>query len=230
VRALLRAVVLRPEARRARRLSCFLFPHSPAVEHALKRSRFSLLRHAYLRLPLVTPGTRDPAPEIDGGAPPDCAYVVREWSPDIVPDLLTLLSAAYEGSRETRCFAPDGDIGQWATYVHQLAQTPACGRFERGLSFALETRTGEMAGAILVTALSAHIAHIAQMAVSPRHQRRGLGEWMVRTVCVRARQARYEAATLLVAESNQRARRLYDRLGFGACEEFLFADRVAGSR
>jgi ribosomal protein S18 acetylase RimI-like enzyme len=229
-RALLRAVVGRPEARRARRLYCFLFPYAAAIEQALRRARFSLLRHAYLQRRLTSESGVRPSKRSQRGGNGACLrchdYLLREWSPDVIPDLLTLFSGAYAGTPEARCFAPDGDIGQWATYVHQLVQTPACGRFERGLSFVMETGAGEMAGAILVTALSTRMAHIAQMAVAPGHRRRGVGDWMVQVACERARQARYEAVTLLVAESNQRARRLYDRNGFEPRADFLFADRI----
>jgi ribosomal protein S18 acetylase RimI-like enzyme len=217
VGVLLRATMSRPEAARARRMSCFLFPGSPAIEDALARTQFSVLRHAYLQRALCAEDVSHAA------APAD--YILRPWSADVVPDVLALLGAAYEGTHEARCFAPDGDIGQWAIYVHQLVRTPACGRFERTLSFIVETRDREMTGAILVTALSSRMAHIAQMAVGTAHRRRGVGEWMVRVACERARQARYEYVTLLVAESNQRARRLYDRLGFGPSAEFVFADR-----
>ncbi len=221
VGALLHAIMRRPEAARARRISCFLFPGSSAVERTLARTHFSVLRHAYLQRALSPePGAPTDRQSIGG-----VEYSVRSWSPDLIPDLLALLTSAYEGTQEARCFAPDGDIGQWATYVHQLVQTPACGHFDRALSFVVETREHEMAGAILVTALSPRMAHIAQMAVAAGHRRRGVGERMVRVVCERAGQARYEYVTLLVAESNERARRLYDRMGFEPSAGFLFADR-----
>ena len=225
VRALLRAIVRCPEATSARRMSCFLFPGLPAVEQALVQTRFSVLRHAYLQRAIAG----DEVATGDRVCLAGREYVLREWSPDVVPAVLALLIAGYEGTAEARCFAPDGDVGQWATYIHQLVQTPACGRFERAFSVLVETPGHEVAGAILVTALSSRMAHIAQMVVGEDHRRRGVGEWMVRVACARARQAHYEYMTLLVAESNARARGLYDRLGFAPSAEFLFADRKRSS-
>lgn len=220
-RALLDAIACGPDARHARRLSCFLFPCDRFVEGALRRAGFSLLRHAYMQRALgetvscATEGARQGADE----------YALRPWAADLVPGVVTLISAAYERSREMRCFAPDGDMGQWATYVHQLVNTPACGHFDRGLTCAVERPDGTLVAAMLVTTLSARVAHIAQMAVDSEHRRRGIGEWMVRVANERARQAGYQKMTLLVSESNDRARRLYDRLGFQQSAEFLFADR-----
>jgi ribosomal protein S18 acetylase RimI-like enzyme len=64
------------------------------------------------------------------------------------------------------------------------------------------------------------------MAVAKGHRKRGLGTGLVALACERAREARYEEITLLVAESNESARRLYDRMGFEPVATFVYADRV----
>jgi ribosomal protein S18 acetylase RimI-like enzyme len=225
VRGLLRGIVNGPDARRARRLSCFLFPAVPAVESALADVGFSILHHGYLRRALFDDGRGTG----DRPCPDGCDHRLQEWSTEAIPDLVGLLASAYEGTREVRCFAPDGEVEQWTTYLHHLVHTPACGRFDRRLSVAVQAPDGRFAGAIFVTALSDRTAHIAQMAVAVGHRGRGLGEWLVRVACERAREARYEQMTLLVAQSNQRARRLYDRLGFEPVAGFLFADRGSGA-
>ena len=223
VRGLLERVLGGADARRARRFSCFLFPGSDAIEPALAASGFSILRHAYLRRPLCDPSTALPGHLCAGGRD----YRLGDWSAETVPALVSLLSSAYDGTREARCFAPDSQMEQWATYVHHLVHTRSCGRFERGLSATVQTRSGRVAGAILVTGLSDRTAHIAQMAIDPGHRCRGLGRWLVGAACQRAGAARYVEMTLLVAQSNDRARRVYDRLGFEPVTDFVFADRLA---
>ncbi len=220
--ALLRAVVSGAEAKRARRLSCFLFPRGDAVERALSSHGFSLLPHTYLRQALRP----NAAWERDGMRFAAGGYVVRDWAVHTIPELVRLFCSAYEGTRESRCFAPDGGVEQWSLYLHHLVHTPACGRFEAALSALVETDEQRLAGAVLVTALSDRTAHIAQMSVAAGQRRRGVGSSLVILACERAREARYEEMTLLVAESNDRARRLYDRLGFEPVAKFLYADRT----
>lgn len=223
VRRLLRAVAHAPEARKARRLWCFLYPNLPAVESTLVRIRFAIERHAYLQRPLCG----EPAVAASRRPSENREYVLRGWAPQLIPNLARLFARAYQGMPEARCFAPDGHGEQWTTYVGHLVQTPACGRFEGALSLLAETPAGELAGAVLVTTLADRTAHIAQMAVAVEHRKQGLGDRLVRSVCERAREARYDRVTLLVAESNDPARRLYRRLGFESAARFLFAERDA---
>jgi ribosomal protein S18 acetylase RimI-like enzyme len=221
VPALLHAITDGEQARQARRLSCFLYPRSPEVETALAESRFAIERHGYWqrRLDRVAATT-------DGAVrPDDREFLLRGWSAQATSDLVGLFARAYEGMPQARCFAPDGRPGQWAAYVAQIVHSPACGRFDPALSLLAETRAGDLAGAVLVTALSDRTAHIAQMAVATEYRGRGLGERLVLSVCQQACNARYDRITLLVAESNDRASRLYARLGFEPAAAFLFADR-----
>jgi ribosomal protein S18 acetylase RimI-like enzyme len=64
------------------------------------------------------------------------------------------------------------------------------------------------------------------MAVAPEHRGLGLGECLVLSACQRACNACYDRVTLLVARSNDRAGRLYARLGFESAATFLYADRT----
>jgi len=236
VRTLLRAVLHAPERKQARRLSCFLYPNLPAIETVLARLHFAIERHAYLQRPLSGESA------VAGGAggagrarltgptrltrPDDGEFVLRDWSPQAMPDVVRLFARAYEGMPQARCFAPDGRVEQWDAYLGQLLQTPACGRFEQALSLLAETRAGKLAGAALMTAVADRTAHVAQMAVAPEHRGRGLGERLVLSACQRACNARYDRVTLLVARSNDRAWRLYARLGFESAAAFLYADRT----
>jgi ribosomal protein S18 acetylase RimI-like enzyme len=241
-RTLLRAVLHAPERSQARRLSCFLYPNLPAIETVLARLHFAIERHAYLQRPLSgesavamssggagrAGGARltGPTPFTRPARPDDEQFVLRDWSPQAMPDVIRLFARAYEGMPQARCFAPDGRVEQWDAYLGQLVQTRACGRFEQALSLLAETRAGELAGAALVTAVGDRTAHVAQMAVAPEHRGLGLGECLVLSACQRACNARYDRVTLLVARSNDRAGRLYARLGFESAATFLYADRT----
>jgi ribosomal protein S18 acetylase RimI-like enzyme len=223
-RTLLRAVLHAPERRQARRLSCFLYPNLPAIETVLARLHFAIERHAYLQRPLS--GESAVMTPLRPGSRSGEQFVLRDWSPQAMPDVIRLFARAYEGMPQARCFAPDGRVEQWDAYLGQLVQTRACGRFEQALSLLAETRAGELAGAALVTAVGDRTAHVAQMAVAPEHRGLGLGECLVLSACQRACNACYDRVTLLVARSNDRAGRLYARLGFESAATFLYADRT----
>jgi ribosomal-protein-alanine N-acetyltransferase len=74
-----------------------------------------------------------------------------------------------------------------------------------------------------VTALSESTVHLAQVAVHPRMQGRGLAGALVVDSCSAARAKGFEHATLLVDQANQRARALYARLGFTERARFVAA-------
>jgi ribosomal protein S18 acetylase RimI-like enzyme len=76
-----------------------------------------------------------------------------------------------------------------------------------------------------VAALGERTAHIAQMAVAPGHRGCGVGRRLVQLAAERAGHGGFDRLTLLVAQSNPGARRLYERAGFEAAAEFVFADR-----
>jgi ribosomal protein S18 acetylase RimI-like enzyme len=204
-------------------------PTSRAVEGAFATRAFTTDRHTYMVRALTPegPGRRTAGPSGPRSVRVPPGYEIAAWSPRLIPDVVQLLAQAYSDMHQARCFAPDGRLDQWTSYVGQLVQTPACGRFEHRLSVVAHTRAGELAAAVLVTALADRTAHIAQMAVAAGHRGRGMGERLVRVVCERARGAGFERMTLLVADSNHAARRLYARTGFEAAADFLFADREA---
>ena len=76
----------------------------------------------------------------------------------------------------------------------------------------------------MTTEIAPGVAHIAQMAVAPNHQGRGLGRTLV-TAAMAAASATCRRMTLLVAESNQSAVRLYESVGFRDVGMFLVAMR-----
>jgi ribosomal-protein-alanine N-acetyltransferase len=57
-------------------------------------------------------------------------------------------------------------------------------------------------------------AHITLLAIDPACRRRGLGQWLLYHLLVRAQQRQLEWATLEVRPSNQGAIRLYEKFGF----------------
>ncbi len=220
LRRLLDRVVQAPEAQLARALTGFLFPVSPSLVSAFVRQRFLVERHPYLSRPL----TRGASP-LEGIPSPFRVRLLMEIDP---ADVVRLAAKAYAGQAEARCFAPDNRLEQWAHYLGQLLATPACGTYLRNASFAIERRdTGQVQGAIITTSVSPATAHVAQIVVDPACRRLGLARHLVETAAQAAATQGFGTLTLIVAEQNLPARRLYDRLGFAETTSFIYASRPA---
>lgn len=72
---------------------------------------------------------------------------------------------------------------------------------------------GELVGYILVS-LQVDVWHVLNVTVHPLHRGRRIGEALVSSVLTLGDRREHAGYTLEVRVSNQRARRLYERLGF----------------
>jgi ribosomal protein S18 acetylase RimI-like enzyme len=222
-RQLLDGVLKAPEADMANEVLCFAFPASASLEGALSRRRFEVRRYLYLRKTL--------SPTPDAAAPPAATDHVRPWTEDDAVDTVRLMARAYAGVPGARAFAPKGTLEEWAHYLAQLIKTPACGTFLPGASFTVQHPADDrVRGVVLTTTLQRDTAHVAQLAIDPAYRRRGLSRSLLQAVAARAAAAGQWRLTLLVAEDNEPARRLYESLGFTPHGHFLFATRTAPNR
>lgn len=226
VRRMLDRVLQSPEANFARALTAFVFPASSSLQAAFERQRFGVERHAYLSRPIAGGPF---AESVRKGLAPE--FRLRRLMEVDPAEVVRLVARAYHGMAEARCFAPDGRLDQWAHYLGQLLATPACGRYLPGASFAVEHRdTRDLAGAVITTAIGPETAHIAQIVVNPAYRRAGLAAELVAATLESARVDGYPNLSLIVAEANAPARRLYARLGFSETASFIFASRGALTR
>ncbi|MHA3226374.1 ribosomal protein S18-alanine N-acetyltransferase [Globicatella sulfidifaciens] len=62
-------------------------------------------------------------------------------------------------------------------------------------------------------------SHISQLMVLPRYQSKGLGQWLVSEWLFIAEQFKTKQITLEVRESNQRAQKLYQKMGFQVIDQ-----------
>lgn len=86
--------------------------------------------------------------------------------------------------------------------------------------FVAENEDGERAGFLHLQTVTdyftaAQNCHIADLAVAPAHEGRGIGSALLRFAEGWARQHRCRHLTLAVFPGNERARALYERRGFG---------------
>ena len=136
--------------------------------------------------------------------------------------MVRLCQHAYTDSREVRAFAPQGTVGEWHDYVGGLLTGPGCGRFDQEASVVVGD-DHQLSAALIATDLGEDTGHIAQVVVDPTVQHHRIGTTMVRHAAEVFDERGYARLTLLVSEANDRAVRLYDRLGFRNRSSFVVA-------
>jgi ribosomal protein S18 acetylase RimI-like enzyme len=218
LRLLLDRVLESPEAGLASSVSAFVYPAPAALISALTRRRFAVRRSLYLRADVS--GT-------DAGASvPVTGMRVRPFvDRDLFP-VTRLLASAYTGVAGGECFAPHGRLDEWARYVRQLIETPACGTWLAPSSLVAERESDRaVVGVVLATRLSSKTAHLAQIAVAADQRGTGVGRGLIARARQAAATAGYSGVSLMVDDANETACRLYGRLGFEPRSTFVYARR-----
>ena len=191
------------------RLSGVIYASAPDLIPVMTSRGVPLVRHSYcwreLRSARTAPRTRIPGVMSGAGS------VLRQWSEADLEATAELLYDSY-GDRGG-LVGPDATVQDWRGYVSNLAQHEGCGRLSPTMSRVL-TLDGSVAAVSLVSAIAPRTAHLVQLVVRRAQQGAGIGRALVATTIKTARDNRHDALSLLVAEDNVPALRLYRQAGF----------------
>jgi ribosomal protein S18 acetylase RimI-like enzyme len=222
-RALVDAVLRSPEAGSADAVMAFLPALAPGLPGVLADAAFDLQPFQYLCRALGPEPCPAAGPMV-GFSSCGCGKPLERLA-----DVARLLARAYPGADAARPFAPGGGADEWDEYVERLAGGVGCGTWLPGCTVLVrqDGDAARLAGAILATDLGTGTAHLAQVAVDPACQGRGLGRSLVEAALARLAAAGYARVTLLVSAHNARAVGLYGRLGFRDAGTFVSAVRSA---
>jgi ribosomal protein S18 acetylase RimI-like enzyme len=204
--------ILTPEALAAvDAVTFFAYTNAPDIAPALRSRGLSVDRYWYF------------GRDLDRGTGQSLLPQTRRWRLDDVPATAQLLRRAYEQPSEARPFAPRGTWEEWLDYVVQMTGSSGCGSLIAEACVALPAGPDRLSGVAIVTRIGVGVGHIAQLAVDPSMQGRGLGASLLEAACAAAERADCRRVTLLVGGRNERARRLYEGAGFRTGESFLAA-------
>jgi ribosomal protein S18 acetylase RimI-like enzyme len=215
VRLLLDAVLRAPETSAAREVLVFVFPETSALESALSRRRFEMHRHWFLRRTL--------GPGVTSG--PSSHESLRHLRDADGPDAVRLLAQGYAGSPTARCFAPRGEMEEWARYFAQVSKGQAIGTLMPEATFVSVSPGGRLTGLALATAVAPGTLHLAQLVVAPESRGRGIAGRLLDAVMRTGASHGQGLMTLLVSHDNTVARHLYEARGFLPTGYFLSARR-----
>jgi len=150
-------------------------------------------------------------------------HVIREWRASDQTMAATLLADAYRSANHIRAFAPDGTDESWRAYVRTLVETDGCGTLLKSATLIAEHDGA--AGAVVTTTIDREhgVAHLAQIAVSPRMQGQGLARTLLGRAMTASAHEGLGSMTLLVSSHNTPAQRLYADHGFRQTAHFTIA-------
>jgi ribosomal protein S18 acetylase RimI-like enzyme len=224
--ALVDAILGAPDMRSAQACSICVPDGPPLIAGTLVSRGFEVVPYAYMTLELdgFRRGTSNSARESGAARGPIDRVPTRAFRAADFASLVTLLERAYPDRRDVRAFAPLGSHQEWADYAGSLITGPGCGRLVADASRMLTGSTPDhLAAAVLATDLGLGTGHIAQIAVDPRCEGRGLGSALVRQAVGVFAERGFQRVTLLVSAANARAQALYSRFGFRERGAFVVA-------
>jgi ribosomal protein S18 acetylase RimI-like enzyme len=140
---------------------------------------------------------------------------LRRWSGIHYQAAAALIHESYAGHIDAQINDQYRSLHGSVRFLHNIVRFPGCGVFAPDSSWIVVDRhTGHLAGMILTSIVSEHVAHITQLCVGPAYRGTGLGRTLLRHCIQNLHQMNFEAITLTVTAQNQRAVRLYEHFGF----------------
>ena len=179
-----------------------LFSTTAVADESYARSGFAGRARQYLMRDLA-----EPLP----AAPDDWRLVLLARSH--IPEAARLVFESHSGSADAVLNSVYLSPDRTRQFVETLMLHDGCGRFMAEASLAAFGPEG-LLGVVLCSRVSRRNGHICQVSVLPRLHGRGVGRALVVAALERLRREGLTTASLSVTAGNERATRLYARLGF----------------
>jgi ribosomal protein S18 acetylase RimI-like enzyme len=152
---------------------------------------------------------------------PGAGLILERWDHRYFEPCARLIQLAYTNH-------VDGEINdQYRTesgalrFLKNIIILPGCGQFQPEASFVLRApHANHLVGVILNSRVSEGVGHTTQICAMPGYQGRGLGRRLMEASLQAMRVRRYTTVSLTVTSGNDRAVRLYERLGFTTVKKF----------
>jgi len=147
--------------------------------------------------------------------PASSSVVLLPWSASNLSEMASLMQRAHRGG-------VDADMNELyhtsegcRTLLNNIVRQRGCGRsLLEASSLARERGSDRAAGFALVTEIARNHGHLAQVAVSPELQRRGIGHLLLDHTLSRLSELGLEHLSLMVSRGNEKAIGLYEAMGF----------------
>ncbi|HSF16845.1 MAG TPA: N-acetyltransferase [Vicinamibacteria bacterium] len=206
-RTLLSSLLGELRARRIRRIESQLITHDASgLVSCFQREGFRIHWRDFLRLPL------ERFRMVARGDGAQSLLPFRAWNLSEASDLM---QGAHRGGVDAEMNELYRTSGGCRKLLNNILRQRGCGAAVAEASAMARHCTTERAmGFCIVTETARHKAHLAQLAVAPDFQRRGVGRALIGHAAARLSSLRYETLSLMVSSGNDAAAELYRSVGF----------------
>jgi ribosomal protein S18 acetylase RimI-like enzyme len=206
VRSMIRELMLRGVSRIE---SQFLSFDAPWLVPCFESEGFESFAREFRRLTLRARGPRA------GDPPAPDAFVYRTWKSWNLTEASQVMQSAHVSGIDARMNELYRSSEGCRSLLTSVLRHRGCGAaILDASSVARDPRTDRAVAFAVVTETSARKAHLAQLAVAPDYQGRGLGRRILSRVIERLSDMGYDGLSLMVSRDNHRALDLYRSMGF----------------
>jgi ribosomal protein S18 acetylase RimI-like enzyme len=205
------------------RVEAQLIPFGYALDPVLSEYGFRLYMRQFMIAPLLPPVAAEPFDVVPGlvREGPGSGLILERWDHRYFEPSARLIQLAYanhvDGEINDQYRSESGAL----RFLKNIIILPGCGQFQPEASFVLrEPHASHLAGVILNSRVSTGVGHTTQICAMPGYQGRGLGRRLMEASMQALRARRYTKVSLTVTSGNERAVRLYEKLGYTVIKKF----------
>jgi ribosomal protein S18 acetylase RimI-like enzyme len=189
--------------------SQFVSFDAPWLVPCFEAEGFESFAREFRRLSLRAPSARPSRP-----LRPD-PFVHRPWKPWNLTEAAAIMQSAHASGVDACMNELYRSSDGCRSLLVSVLRHRGCGSAVlEASSVARDPRNDRAVGFAVVTETSRQKAHLAQLAVAPDYQGRGLGRGILFRVIERLRDMGYNSLSLMVSRDNYRAVQLYRTMGF----------------
>jgi ribosomal protein S18 acetylase RimI-like enzyme len=149
-------------------------------------------------------------------------FHIEPWADHLQESAANAIALAYNGHIDSQINDQYRSLAGARRFLYNIVQFPGCGIFYKPGSFiAFDTRTGWVAGIVLVSFVSAEVGHITQLCVTPQARGAGLGYELLRLAILMLSSHGAKRISLTVTGANSEAIHLYQRCSFEEVRRFF---------
>src|SRR3984893_13170543 len=204
------------------RIEAQLIPFGYQLDPVLTEYGFRLYMRQFMIAPLApqSGGAGDVLPGVVKEGP-GAGLILERWDHRYFEPCARLIQLAYanhvDGEINDQYRSESGAL----RFLKNIIILPGCGQFQPEASFVLRApHANHLVGVVLTSCVAIGVGHTTQICVMPGYQGRGLGRLLMEASIRALRARRFTAVSLTVTSSNDRAVRLYEKLGFHTVKKF----------
>lgn len=204
------------------RVEAQLIPFGYQLDPVLTEYGFRLYTRQFMiaSLAALTPGALDVLPGLIREGP-GAGLILERWDHRYFEPCARLIQLAYanhvDGEINDQYRSESGAL----RFLKNIIILPGCGQFQPEASFVLRApHANHLVGVILNSRVSDGVGHTTQICAMPGYQGRGLGRRLMEASMQALRMRRFTTVSLTVTSGNERAVRLYEKLGFNTVKKF----------